>query len=56
MAQDRLEQLSAICKLLNIDVLIITESKLDDNIPTNLINIPGYIFTLVEHPNIYLES
>ena len=27
---------------MNIDVLIITESKLDSNIPTNLITIPGY--------------
>ena len=42
LATDKLEQLSAICRLLNIEVLIITESKLDDNIPNNLITIPGY--------------
>ena len=35
LAPDRLEQLTAICRLLNIDVLIITESKLDENIPNN---------------------
>ena len=42
LADDRLEQLSDICKILCLDVLIITESKLDQNIPTNLIMIPGY--------------
>ena len=42
LAHDKLEQLTANCKLLNIDVLIITESKLDSNIPNNLITIPGY--------------
>ena len=42
LANDKLEQLMANCKLLNIDVLIITESKLDYNIPNNLITIPGY--------------
>ena len=42
LAHDKLEQLSDTCRLLNIDVLIITESKLDSNIPTNLITIPGY--------------
>ena len=30
------------CRILNIDILIITESKLDNTIPTNLITIPGY--------------
>ena len=42
LAHDKLEQLTANCKLLHIDVLIITESKLDSNIPNNLITIPGY--------------
>ena len=42
LANDKLEQLIANCKLLKIDVLIITESKLDYNIPNNLITIPGY--------------
>ena len=41
-ADDRLDQLSDICKTLNLDVLIITESKLDQTIPSNLIMIPGY--------------
>ena len=42
LAPDKLEQLTAICILLSIDVLIITESKLDDNIPNSLITISGY--------------
>ena len=41
-ANGRLDQLSDICSLLKLDVLIITESKLDENIPSNLITIPGY--------------
>ena len=41
-ANGRLEQLSDICSVLHLDVLIITESKLDDTIPTNMITIPGY--------------
>ena len=35
-ADDRLEQLSDICKVLNLDILIITESKLDQTIPNDL--------------------
>ena len=42
LAHDKLEQLTVTCRLLSIDVLIITESKLDSNIPTNLITISGY--------------
>ena len=42
LATDRIEQLTEICKTLNVDVLIITESKLDQTIPNNLITIPGY--------------
>ena len=34
-ADNRLEQLSDICNILNLAVLVITESKLDDTIPTN---------------------
>ena len=41
-ADNRLDQLSDICNTLNLAVLVITESKLDDTIPTNLITIPGY--------------
>ena len=41
-ADDRIDQLSDICNILNLDVLIITESKLDITIPTNIIMIPGY--------------
>ena len=41
-ADDRLDQLSDICRTLNLAVLIITESKIDQTIPTNLITIPGY--------------
>ena len=42
LATDRIEQLTDICKTLNIDVLILSESKLDQTIPNNLITIPGY--------------
>ena len=36
----RIEELTYICRLLSIDVLVCTESKLDHTIPTNLITIP----------------
>ena len=42
LATDRIEQLTEICKTLNVDVLIIAESKIDQTIPNNLITIPGY--------------
>ena len=42
LAEGRIDLLSDYCKTLNIDVLIITESKLDQTIPNNLITIPGY--------------
>ena len=41
-AENRLDQLSEICQTLNLSVLVITESKLDENIPTQLLTIPGY--------------
>jgi hypothetical protein len=41
-ADGRLDQLSDICSTLNLDVLIITESKIDQTIPSNLLTIPGY--------------
>ena len=42
LAPDRLDQLTDICRILKIDVLILSESKLDETIPNNLISIPGY--------------
>ena len=42
LAPDRIELLYDVCKTLDIDVLIISESKLDETIPTSLIKIPGY--------------
>ena len=42
LAPGKLDQLADYCKLLKVDVLIITESKLDQTIPTNLIVLPGY--------------
>ena len=42
LATDRLEELTDICKTLQIDVLILSESKLDQTIPSNLISLPGY--------------
>ena len=41
-AEYRLDQLSDVCNTLNLAVLVITESKLDETIPSNLITIPGY--------------
>ena len=42
LAPGKLDQLSDNCRLLNIGVLIITESKLDETIPNNLLTITGY--------------
>ena len=42
LAPDRLNQLTDSCRTLNIDVLIITESKVDQTIPNNLLTIAGY--------------
>ena len=52
LATDRIEQLTDICKTLNIDVLILSESKLDQTIPNNLITIPGYHEPLQHDRNI----
>ena len=41
-AEGRLEQLKVICQTMNLDVLIITESKLDDSIPNSLIEITNF--------------
>ena len=41
-AEGRIEQLSNICNILNLDVLILTESKIDQTIPNHLITIAGY--------------
>ena len=38
----RLDQLSDICATLKFDVLILTESKLDNTIPSSVITLPGY--------------
>ena len=42
LAPDKIDQLSDICQTLKVDVLIISESKLDHTIPNNLILMPGY--------------
>ena len=42
MAEGRIEQLSNHCRLLNINVLVLTETKLDQLIPNSLLMIPGY--------------
>ena len=42
LAPHRIDQLTGCCRTLNINVLILSESKLDQNIPNNLITIPGY--------------
>ena len=42
LASDRLEELSHVCSVLNVGVLVLTESKLNENIPNNLLKISGY--------------
>ena len=42
LAPGRIDELTDVCRTLNINVLILSESKLDQNIPNNLITIPGY--------------
>ena len=42
LAHDKLEQLGSVSKLIGIDVLILTESKLDKNIPNNLLTLSGF--------------
>ena len=42
MAEGRIDYLARICKKYAIDVLAISESKLDDTIPSDLLRIPGY--------------
>ena len=41
-AEGRIDELTSICNVLNLGVLICTESKLDDTIPNNIISIKGY--------------
>ena len=41
-ANGRMETLTDVCKILNISVLILTETHLDETIPNNVIAIPGY--------------
>ena len=38
----RLGELQVICRALKVAVLVITESKLDDTIPSSLITLRGY--------------
>ena len=42
LAPGKIDELSDYCRLINIGVLIMTESKLDDTILINLFIIPGY--------------
>ena len=42
LADGRLEELQYTCDLLNIAVLVINESKLNDTIPNNIISLKGY--------------
>ena len=41
-AEGRLEQLKVVCQTLKLDVLIITESKLDESIPNSMIEINNF--------------
>ena len=41
-AEGRLEQLKIVCQTLKVDILIITESKLDESIPNSMIEISNF--------------
>ena len=41
-AENRLEELADVCKLLNINILILTESKLNNTFTNDLIKLPNY--------------
>ena len=41
-ADDRLDELGNVCRVMKIDCLILTETKIDQTIPTNILNIPGF--------------
>ena len=42
LAENWLDELQSVCTTLHISVLCITESKLDDNIPNNILTLQGY--------------
>ena len=42
LAPGKISQLSDICQITKVDVLILSESKLDETIPNNLLKITGY--------------
>jgi hypothetical protein len=42
LAEGRIEQLALNCKILNVDCLVITESKLDNTIPNNLLQLNNF--------------
>ena len=42
LKEGRLGELQLICRVLNVAILVITESKLDDSIPSNLITLQGF--------------
>ena len=41
-ADDRISELSTVCNAMKIDCLVLTDSKIDETIPSNLIHIQGY--------------
>ena len=41
LANNKLDQLTDVCRILSVDCLVITESHLDATIPSNLLSIPG---------------
>ena len=55
LATDRIEQLTDICRTLRIDILILSESKLDETIPNNIISIPGYHEPIRHDRNRHME-
>ena len=42
LAENRLDELQSVCRTLNVAVLCITESKLDETIPSSVVMLKGY--------------
>ena len=52
-AEGRLDELTQICNTLKCDCLVLTETKIDETIPSNLLAIDGYHLPLRHDRNIH---
>ena len=42
LKEGRFEELQSLCNIINIGVLVITESRLDETVPDNILQLQGY--------------